>query len=238
MLFRSRQVPLDSFHHDAVLLPDDADAEIATLSTELRRYPNYPANVNAPGTTTALASVVGDVIVELRRDGSVVRKTPILDRLDPYRMCYDTLSNFWNDFYGVECADWSHANALVFDRANNHWLVSLRHQDAVVRMHRTSGTIDWILGNPGGWTPEWRPLLLSPMPGLEWQYHQHAPELQADGSILMFDNGNNRSMPPTPGTGFFQSWSRAVEFAVDERFRTVAQTWSYGAPPEIGRAHV
>ena len=81
-----RQVPLDSFHHDAVLLPDDADAEIATLSTELRRYPNYPANVNAPGTTTALASVVGDVIVELRRDGSVVRKTPILDRLDPYRM--------------------------------------------------------------------------------------------------------------------------------------------------------
>ncbi len=229
-----RQVPVDSFHHDVVLMPSDTDADFATLSTELRHYPNYPANVNAPGTTTPLASVIGDVIVELRRDGTVVRQTPLLDRLDPYRMCYDTLSNFWNDFYGVECADWSHANAIVHDATKDQWIVSLRHQDAVVRMDRLSGSIDWILGNHGGWTPQWLPLLLAPMPGLEWQYHQHAPELQPDGSLLMFDNGNNRAMPPTPGTGFFQSWSRAVAFAVDERHRTVAQTWAYGAPPGTG----
>ena len=132
-----------------------------------------------------LANVIGDVIVEFRRDGTVVRRIPLLDVLDPYRVSYDSLGAYWDEHYGVTTRDWSHANALAFDAANDAWLVSLRHQDAIVQVRR-NGSLGWILGDPARWRAPWSWYLLSAPGGHAWQYHQHAVQLMPDGTLLGF----------------------------------------------------
>lgn len=224
-------VPVDSFHHDGVLLPAATGARYAVLGTETRMYADYPTSEVDPTQTETSAEVVGDTIVELRADGSVLQEFRLLDMLDPYRMCYDTLNGYWDDFYLRTVRDWSHANGLVYDAADDAYLVSLRHQEAVIKIRRQTGQVEWILGPHERWEPLYQGLLLAPMPGLEWQYHQHAPQLLPDGSFLVFDNGNNRAVPPTPGLLFPDSYSRAVQFRVDEVARTAEQVWAYGEPP-------
>lgn len=228
-------VDVDSFHHEILALPPGEDADFAVLGTEVRELPDYPIDTIDPTQTTPLADVVGDEIVEFRRDGTVVRRIRLLDVLDPYRITYDTLHPFWNDHYGRPTYDWSHGNALVLDPRTNSWIVSLRHQDCVLQIGRYSGQVEWILGDPQRWRLPWASALLTPIgSNLEWPYHQHAPQLMPDGTIYLFDNGVARAIPPTPPLAASQWWSRAVQFRVDQRTRTVEQLWSYGSPPGSG----
>lgn len=229
-------VPVDSFHHDAIRLPGAAGVAFAALGTEARRFADYPASEVDPSSSGGAAEVVGDTIVEFSPDGGVLREIRLLDLLDPFRLCYDSLGNYWDDHYRRPTRDWSHANALVYDPEQDAYVVSLRHQDALVAIDRAAGTVRWILGPHERWAAPWQGLLLAPMPGLEWQFHQHAPERTADGGFLMFDNGTGRAVPPATRLSFAESWSRAVEFRVDEATRTVAETWAYGSPPDRGEA--
>ena len=45
---------------------------------------------------------------------------------------------------------------------------------------------------------------------------------------MCFDNGNERATPPDAAMYGAESYSRAVEFAVDPDTRTVSQIWSRG----------
>jgi len=68
-------------------------------------------------------------------------------------------------------------------------------------------------------------------PEAEWQYHQHAPKLTSEGTLLMFDNGNNRTIAfdgQTP-MGSADSYSRVVEFDINTQTMQVTQLWQYGA---------
>ena len=49
-----------------------------------------------------------------------------------------------------------------------------------------------------------------------------------DGTILCFDNGNERATPPDPKMDGAENYSRAVEFAIDPDTRTVRQVWCRG----------
>jgi hypothetical protein len=64
---------------------------------------------------------------------------------------------------------------------------------------------------------------------MEWQYHQHDCSITPGGNILCFDNGNHRALPFDPPMDETVSYSRAVEFAIDEDALTVEQVWSFGA---------
>ncbi|MCA8949757.1 MAG: aryl-sulfate sulfotransferase [Planctomycetes bacterium] len=225
-------VDTDSFHHEFLEMPAGSGADFAVLGTERRTYTDYPTDVVDPNQTEPSADVIGDEILELNRDGTVVRRFRLLDLLDPYRMTYDTLGNFWDEVYLSPTKDWSHANGLALDERNDRWIVSLRHQDAVVAIDRASGQVAWIAGDPARWNPPWSTLLLSPIgAGFEWQYHQHAPQLLSDGTLMLFDNGNGRAVPPTPALPFAEAYSRALQLRIDAGNRTVEQVWSYGGPP-------
>ena len=223
-------VDVDSLHHDMVELPS---GNLATLGSEVRTFPDYPTSDDDPAAPRATRDVVGDVIVELARDGSVVHQWPLLEAVDPYRIGYDSLgTGFWRDAYRAlghptaEVADWAHANALAHDPGDDTFVVSLRHQDALVKMDRT-GAVRWILGPHAGWTDPWRARLLDPQGDLEWPYHGHGVEVTPGGTILLFDNGNHRATPfddPLPAE---DSYSRAVEFEVDEAAMRVRQRWAY-----------
>jgi arylsulfate sulfotransferase len=110
--------------------------------------------------------------------------------------------------------------------------VSLRHQEAVISFSRASGELNWILGSHDNWAPPWQSFLLEPTGELQWPFHQHAAELTPTGSVLIFDNGNFRALPPREPMSGAEAYSRAVEYMIDAEAKTVAQIWSYGAPGE------
>ena len=72
--------------------------------------------------------------------------------------------------------------------------------------------------------------MLEPQGELAWQYHQHAAKITASGTVLLFDNGNFRSWPPRKKLEDKDSYSRAVEYAIDTATKTVNQVWGYGGP--------
>ncbi len=221
----STPVPVDSFHHEAAVLPN---GNFLTLSSEPRMVPEFPTSDTDPDAPHETALVVSSVVVEFTPTGDVVKYIPLIDLLDPTRIGRDSLGNWWS-MYGSGARDWDHANAVTYSPEDDSYYVSLRHQDAVVKVDRASETLSWILGNPSGWQEPWTAKLLSPEDGLAWPYHQHAVEL-FDGSVGLYDNGNYRA-------GAFETassleYSRVVLFEVDERAFTVRQRWSYG--PESG----
>ena len=226
-------VDTDSLHHDMVELPS---GNLASLSSEVRTFDDYPTSEEDPAAPRATQDVVGDVIVEFAPDGTVVRRWPLLDALDPYRIGYDSLgTSFWGDTYGAlghpvaELADWAHANALAYDARDDSFVVSARHQDALVKVDR-SGAARWILAPHAGWSDPWRSRLLSPRGDLEWPYHGHGVEVTPHGTILVFDNGNHRATPFDEPLAAAASYSRAVEFEVDEAALSVRQRWVYPQP--------
>ena len=223
-------VETDMFHHE---ISETSSGRFLTLSTELRRYGGYPSSETDPLSVPETADVAGDVLVEFRADGAIVNQWSLLNILDPYRIGFGSLGSQW-DFIYSEAAngtrDWSHANAIIPDPSDDSLIVSLRHQDAVIKVGRTTGNLIWILGNHHEWNPPWNRYLLRPTGNLQWPYHQHAPKISERGTLLLFDNGNFRRRPfdELPG----ENYSRAVEFAIDPQSMTVSQVWSYGGPDD------
>jgi hypothetical protein len=171
--------------------------------------------------------VVGDIVLVFEPDGTIVSEHAMLDILDPYRVQYDSFNSYWDEFYGLTgAADWSHGNAVVPD-PDGGVVVSLRNQDAVLKLD-DAGELVWILGTHDNWGPTHMPYLLQPVGDpFQWQFHQHAPEFQDNGDILLFDNGNYRVSPPVPKPP--DNYSRAVQFAIDAGTMEVTQTWAYDA---------
>jgi len=223
-------VDTDVFHHQAIEL---SNGDILVLGTEERAFDDYPTSVRDAGAPRAAAHVVGDVAVQFRRDGSIAKEWKLLDILDPYRMSYDSLGSFWNregyDYIEGGTKDWSHANGVIGDPSDDGIILTLRHQDAVVKID-SDGQLVWILGDPAGWSERFQPFLLQPAGELEWPYHPHAPQITPDGSLMVFDNGNFRAIPPATPVPHADNYSRAVEYAIDDSAMTVRQVWSYGGP--------
>jgi arylsulfate sulfotransferase len=61
-----------------------------------------------------------------------------------------------------------------------------------------------------------------------WQYGEHAPILTPQGTLIMHDNGNYRAMPFVTGMVASNSYSRAVEYSINEQTMEVSQVWEYG----------
>ena len=253
-------VDVDSMHHEFTEMPEDEEADFLVLGSEARLLPNYPVSEATPSLTEPLGNVIGDVIFEMRADGTVVREKKLLDILDPYRIGYDSVEGpYWNPLYGAGSRDWTHANSVLFDPSDDSYIVSLRHQDCVVKIRRGVDGVDspddvvWILGTPEGWNEPWKSKLLS-LEGeliqfqprfdqrefdLEWPFHTHHARLNAAGNLTLFDNGNYRVMPPTPKPDPASYYSRSVEYSIDEANLSVRQVWAAGGlfdevPDRIG----
>ena len=225
-------VPLrmDLLHHEVF---ETQSGSFLTLDTEVRPFASYPTSETNPNATPAAANVVGDAVLEFDRNGQFLQRWSLLDILDPFRIVFDPLGTMWNATYSTlsrGTRDWSHANAIIEDPHDRSVIVSVRHQDALVKLERNTGRLIWILGTPDGWNPPWTRYLLTPKGDVQWQYHQHAPMISPKGTILLFDNGNNRRRPTEPLPT--SNYSRVVEFAIDEERMTVSQVWSYGPENE------
>ncbi|MEE2760197.1 MAG: aryl-sulfate sulfotransferase [Pseudomonadota bacterium] len=222
----STEIDLPLTHHTINLFPN---GNLMLLSAEMRQFDNWPANDSDADAERITANVIGDIILEVMPNGTIVRKWKMLDILDPYRLSYGSCSGYWK-LRGFENSnDWCHTNSVTYDDRDNCLIASLRTQDCLVKFSATTGEIKWILGDPGNWKAPWADKLLEPVGKVEWQYHQHDVSVTPSGTILCFDNGNYRALPFASKMPDEVSYSRGVEFAVDEEAMTVQQVWSYGS---------
>lgn len=223
-----REVNAPTFHHEVYPLET---GNLLTLSVEHRPFDNYPTDAKNPKAPKNTANVVGDLILEIRRDGAIRRKWSLLDLMDPWRLGRNSLNGYWDPFFNRETRDWTHGNAVIYSPSDNAIIVTSRHQNATIKFRRKNGELLWILGPHDGWTKkQFANKLLTPVNDQKYffPYHSHAPEIMPNGNLLIYDNGNYRTPKTEEPVPIENNFSRAVEYAIDERNKKVELVWEYG----------
>jgi hypothetical protein len=222
-------IPGFSFHHDVRALPGGG---IVTLTKHSQAFDAYPDSYADPTSRSAF-DVSVDEVIAFTRAGVVTSRLPVSDFLDPDRIAYDGLK-----VAETGGKDWAHLNAVVPD--GDAWVVSLRHQDAVVRVDAASGEIDWIFGNHDNWSTDWQPHLFTAVGApFRWPYHQHAPSLrdlpEGGRALMVFDNGNYRASPWTSQSTLAETEarSRIVAYQLDEDTHQARQLWEFVPTPQV-----
>ncbi|WP_276388469.1 aryl-sulfate sulfotransferase [Eudoraea chungangensis] len=190
---------------------------------------NFLVTVNKLG-----ASTIEDHIIEIERDSKeIINVWNLNTSLDNSRR---TLTD--------DVQDWIHVNAVTYDESDNSIIISGRTQ-GLIKLTEDNRVV-WIIGPHKDWDmagdgTDLNQFLLQPLDrnnipidelgvrngdvnhaDFEWNWYQHAPVLKSNGNIMLFDNGDNRNF-----TGS-STYSRAVEFEVDEASKTIKQIWQYG----------
>jgi hypothetical protein len=211
------QYPINS--HDGV--PTD-HGTILYLSDVSRVVSNFPTNATDPNAARGTVTVDDNPVVEISAtNGALLNVWAPVDMLDPTRVTYLTYQ--FPTPFGV---DNEHANALLEDTNDNSIIVSLRDQNAVFKFVRSTGRLKWILGPHANWSASFQPYLLTPVgTPFQWNYGQHAPEITPRGTLLLYDNGNDRASPFAPPVADQNNFSRAVEYSINETNMEVAQVW-------------
>ncbi|MBN1781399.1 aryl-sulfate sulfotransferase [bacterium] len=157
------------------------------------------------------AMVAGSIIQELDADKNVVfqwRSWDYFDLADSYNDL--TLKNF----------DAIHINAVDISSDGN-LVVSVLALGEVTKINRQTGEIMWRLGGKNneftfvGESETYAPLYFM---------FQHDVRCLDNGHITMFDNG---------ATQFNRTYSRVVEYALDEEAKTATKVWEYRHDPDI-----
>jgi arylsulfate sulfotransferase len=161
----------------------------------------------------------------------------MVDILDPRRLGEESLSRghydaIYKDRYDPVPYDITHCNALYYIEEEDAVLVSSNFQCAIYKIDMKTGELIWILGDPTGWEKPWADKLLRPKGGFTWPCHQHGLEMTPQGTLLLFDNGGARFIPPNEPMPEEERYSRALELRVDEEAGTVEEVWSYGPAQE------
>ena len=194
----SADLGLPGLHHDVIELDN---GNFLAMSYAFRDI-DYP--------DIGTAHVAGDLLVEISPEGEIVWEWDSFDHLDPQRR-REGFDEVILDPATLENAhDWTHGNGLLHDAATDAVTFSMRHQDWVIQIDRATGDILWRLGSEGDFA----------LGQGTWQFHQHSPEWQADGTLLLYDNGLGN-----PDLTFPQETSRAVRYSLDTDAMTANQEW-------------
>lgn len=206
------------FHHEVHALDDGTIATLSTVSVPVTDYPSSYTNPNAK----ADANVRDQTLVRFDPAGNIVQEVSMGDLLDLHRIGYDSLALVEGGY------EWGHANAATRTPEDDGWIVSLRHQDALVEFDDALH-IRWILGTHANWGSAHQRYLLSPVGSpFSWTYHQHAPEVDADRTLRVFDNHNAGVSPyETAPVDPTLTHSRCVQYKIDPVAKTVRQEWEY-----------
>jgi Arylsulfotransferase (ASST) len=102
-----------------------------------------------------------------------------------------------NQFTQNNGADYAHWTALSVD-GDGHWIATFRHLDAVIKISRTTGAVEWILGGPCDQFG---------LTATQKFSRPHDARRAPDGRLTLFDNGS--------------AASRVVAFNLDEAAKTL-----------------
>jgi hypothetical protein len=103
----------------------------------------------------------------------------------------------------LPAVDWLHNNSVAWSPADRNLILSLRHQDWVIKIDYRNGAGDghvvWRLGQGGDFTVS----STDPNP---WFSHQHDVHYIDDSTIILFDNGNTRHASDPTADSRGQVW--------------------------------
>ncbi|HET7105921.1 MAG TPA: aryl-sulfate sulfotransferase [Candidatus Acidoferrum sp.] len=155
-------------HHDFVMLPNGHLILLASTQETIS------------GTT-----LTGDVLIDLDENHHPVWLWNQFDHLDTSR-------------HPMGTTDWTHSNAVIYSPDDGNLIVSIRHQNWLVKVNYNNGAgagdIVWKLGYQGDFT------LAGGTDPTDWFYAQHGPSFVTANttgqfSLIVFDNGNDRTLP-------------------------------------------
>lgn len=197
-LLRTVGSPTDT--HDVEQLPN---GNYLLLSYVPRDHVDLSAYGGPPD-----ATVVDSEIQEIEADGDLVWEWNSKDHIS-----LDETGRWWPTVIaepakladGRDAYDPVHINSVALD--GDGLVISLRHTDAVLRIKRPSGAIDWKLG--GTATPERLTIEGDAAFGSSSFGGQHDARVEPDGTIALLDNGTGLGRPP-----------RAVRYRLDLATRT------------------
>ncbi|MDW3192460.1 MAG: aryl-sulfate sulfotransferase [Cytophagales bacterium] len=152
---------------------------------------------------------------------------------------------FQEDYSLDFAADWFHLNSIAMTEDGS--IIASGRNQGIVKVD-TDNNPQWILAPHVAWGKagragngrETKNFLLTaldkngqPLPAsvqqgsqpaddFEWSTGQHSLNWLGDGRLLIFDNGLARNLSNNP------TYSRAVEYQIDEENRTIQQVWQYG----------
>lgn len=168
-------INLLDFHHEVTVLPN---GHWLVLANTLKSFSNL---TGISGTT----NVLGDVIVDLDTNLQPVWVWNEFDHLDVNRHPY-------------MFPDWTHSNAIIYSSDDGNFIVSIRHQNWLVKVNYANGTGDgnilWKLGEGGDFT------LQGGTDPTDWFYAQHGPQFVGASNagifnLVLMDNGDDREFP-------------------------------------------
>ncbi len=151
-----------------------------------------------------------------------------------------------SDLNFLRKGDWLHMNGLAFDAKDSTIVVSGKNQGLI--KISWNDELKWILSPKKNWGKSGRnndgyslqPFLLTALDSegeayetaiqqgnesandFDFSWGSHSPALLPNGDILVFDNGVYRNFKKE------STYSRAVEYRVNEKNKTVEQIWQYG----------
>ncbi len=182
---------------------------ISGKSDSVVDYSGFTFNGAPGGKNTHL---VGFTIQEFDASHNLVFEWNSNDVLDPFES-YDNV-------YGYDSAafDYCHGNAIEKD-FDGHYLVSMRHFNAILKIDKNDGSIIWKLG---GKNSDFTFVNDSGFSG------QHDCRRLANGNISLFDNANMAATPKI---------SRPKIYSLDTSNMTATKVWDYTTPtPYFARA--
>ena len=206
-----------SFHHDMLSLPN---GHLLLLCSE---YKDFIGLVGRPGTTT----VLGDALVDVDQNFNPDWVWSSFDYLDVNR-------------HPMLFPDWTHSNALLYSAADHNILLSVRHQNWILKIDFQDGTgsgkVLWRLGEGGDFQ------LQGGVDPTDWFYAQHGPSFFGPGTSGVFelgimDDGDDRLFPPGVLCGVGGAapchYTTAPMLQVDEAARTATLVGHYVPPASM-----
>lgn len=162
------QPTITSFHHDAQRLPNGDTVVIAQTEK--------PVQIHGSPVTYQ-----GDMIIVLDQNFQVKWTWNAFDFLDVTR---DPIGESTDP-----PVDWLHSNAIAWSPVDGNLVVSMRHQNWVVKIDYRNGAGDghvvWRLGAGGDFA-------ISSTDPNPWFSHQHDVHYVDGTTLALFDNGNTR----------------------------------------------
>jgi len=181
-----------AFHHEAIRLPNGDTMAFGDVEQM------FPAGTQG---STGPVDIIGDIIVELDQNFQVVWSWSAFDhdgggtQLDINRpavlgeTCKQGGGGCPPLYLASVANDWLHSNSLQYRTTDHNLIMSLRHQDWVIKIDyqdgQGTGDILWRLGNEGDFSI----ISTDPWP---WFSHQHDAGFEPNGVFDVFDDGNTR----------------------------------------------
>ena len=208
---------LGSFHHAVLPLPN---GHMVVLATYTRQFSNLSGET---GPTT----VIGDALVDVDQNFNPDWVWNTFDHLDINRR-------------PMNFPDWTHSNGLLYSSDDHNLLLSMRHQNWIIKINFLDGTgsgdVMWHLGEGGDFK------LVGATDPTDWFYAQHGmsyftPNTTGVFRLGLMDNGNDRMFPtgsvlcPPGKPANAQCYSTMPLLEIDEANMTATMIAHY-VPPD------